>query len=118
MGNIWLSMKPKLTVVGDTFLAVIGCFFQMQKQGTSGGRLVLGFSKLKIKTITSQIILIMGSPAVGKSTVSRELSCRLQKLSKKSILVDADTLAEYGMMPLPNEFGLDARMKRAEMTTR
>lgn len=60
---------------------------------------------------------MMGLPAVGKSTVSRELCCRLQKLSKKSILVDADALAEYSIMPLPNEFGLDARMKRAEMMT-
>ena len=60
----------------------------------------------------------MGLPAVGKSTVSRQLNIKIQKMSKNSILVDADTLAEFDIMPLPNEFGLDARMKRAEMMTK
>ena len=59
----------------------------------------------------------MGLPASGKSTVARELNNALGQLGTRCMVVDADDLADFKIMPERGNFSLEARLQRAEMLT-
>ena len=60
-----------------------------------------------------KIIFFMGRSASGKSTISKLLSKELNKNKFYCVVVDADELAKYKLLPHFGDYSLKARLERA-----
>ena len=60
-----------------------------------------------------KVIFFMGRSASGKSTISTALCNELRLKNHSCVVVDADDLAAYELMPRLGDFSLNARLERA-----
>ncbi len=71
------------------------------------------FKVINIDHMINKIIFFMGRSASGKSTISKMLCDELRLENLNCVVVDADELAKYKLLPLFGDYSLKARLERA-----